>query len=136
MMNYWLVKSEPSEYGWDDLCKLEEDVWDGIRNFQARNYLKEMKLGDKVLFYHSGKTKEIVGIAEVSEEAFPDPKDDENKGWVAVKIKASKSLNNPFTLDQIKEDDELSTLPLLKQSRLSVMPVEKEQFDHIVKLSR
>lgn len=135
-MNYWLVKSEPGEYGWDDLCKLDEDVWDGIRNFQARNYLRQMKLGDKVLFYHSGKTKEIVGVAEVSKEAFPDPKDDEGKGWVAIKIKASKPLKNPFTLDQIKNDDELSTLPLLKQSRLSVMPVVKEQFDHIVKLSQ
>lgn len=134
-MQYWLVKSEPNEYGWEDLQKKGEDVWDGIRNFQARNYLKSMKLGDPVLFYHSGKTKEIVGVAEVSEEAFPDPKDKEGKGWVAVKIKPKTSLSNPVNLEQIKADDILNTMPLIKQSRLSVMPVEKVQFDLIVKSS-
>ncbi|RZS98700.1 EVE domain-containing protein [Cecembia calidifontis] len=134
-MNYWLVKSEPSEYSWEDLSKNREDIWDGIRNFQARNYLKEMKCGDQVLFYHSGKTKEIVGVAEVSEEAFPDPKDNENKGWVAIKIKPKKALKNPIDLERIKSDDLLNTMPLIKQSRLSVMPIEKIQFDHIIKLS-
>jgi predicted RNA-binding protein with PUA-like domain len=134
-MNYWLVKSEPSEYGWKDLCREGEDTWDGIRNYQARNYLKEMALGDQVLFYHSGKTKEIVGIAEVSEEAFPDPHAAENKGWVAIKIKAGRTLSSPIDLDQIKSNDVLNTMPLIKQSRLSVMPVEKIQFDLIVKLS-
>lgn len=134
-MNYWLVKSEPSEYGWEDLCKKNEDVWDGIRNFQARNYLKEMKAGDQVLFYHSGKSKEIVGIAEVTEEAFPDPNDIDKKGWVAVKIKASQALRQPINLDTIKSDDILNTMPLIRQSRLSVMPVKKIQFDHIVKIS-
>ncbi|PSL02661.1 putative RNA-binding protein with PUA-like domain [Cecembia rubra] len=134
-MNYWLVKSEPSEYGWDDLNSKGEELWDGIRNFQARNYLKEMKIGDQVLFYHSGKTKEIVGIAQVSEEAFPDPKDDENKGWVAIRIIPKKALKKPVNLEQIKSDDLLSSMPLLKQSRLSVMPVEKIQFEHIIKLS-
>ncbi|RPA70318.1 EVE domain-containing protein [Cyclobacteriaceae bacterium YHN15] len=132
-MNYWLVKSEPSEYGWEDLLKNGEEIWDGIRNFQARNYLLEMKMGDLVFFYHSGKTREIVGIAEVTEEAFPDPGDKEQKGWVSVKIKPKKSLKKPFTLEQIKIDGQLSNLPLIKQSRLSVMPVEKQQFDYIVK---
>lgn len=134
-MQYWLVKSEPNEYGWEDLQKNGEDIWDGIRNFQARNYLKSMKLGDKVLFYHSGKTKEIVGVAEVSEEAFPDAKDKENKGWVAVKIAAGKTLKKPINLEQIKANDTLNGMPLIKQSRLSVMPIEKNQFDLIVKLS-
>ncbi|WP_373520677.1 EVE domain-containing protein [Aquiflexum sp.] len=134
-MNYWLVKSEPESYSWDDLIKKGEDIWDGIRNYQARNFLKEMKLGEKVLFYHSGKPKEIVGIAEVSEEAFPDPNDKEDKGWVAVKIKHLKVLSKPVTLEQIKSEDQLSSLLLIKQSRLSVMPLEKSQFDHIVKLS-
>jgi len=132
-MNYWLIKSEPSEYGWEDLLNNGEEIWDGIRNFQARNYLKEMKKGDLLLFYHSGKTKEIVGIAEVTQEAFPDPGDSEQKGWVSVKIKAKNSLKNPFTLEKIKNDGQLTNLPLLKQSRLSVMPVDKFQFDHIVK---
>ncbi|WP_291787323.1 EVE domain-containing protein [Cecembia sp.] len=134
-MQYWLVKSEPNEYGWEDLQKNREDVWDGIRNYQARNFLKAMKLGDQVLFYHSGKTKEIVGVAEVSEEAFPDSKDTENKGWVAVKITAGKTLKKPVNLEQIKTNDILNSMPLIKQSRLSVMPIEKNQFDLIVKLS-
>lgn len=133
-MNYWLVKSEPSEYGWEDLFSKGEDIWDGIRNYQARNFLKEMKTGDLVLFYHSGKNKEIVGVAKVSEEAFPDLEDGEDKGWVAVKIKPHQKLKNPVTLDQIKADDLLATLHLVKQSRLSTMPVEKSQFDHIIKL--
>ncbi|WP_194972976.1 EVE domain-containing protein [Aquiflexum lacus] len=134
-MNYWLVKSEPESYSWDDLQSKGEDIWDGIRNYQARNYLKEMKLGEKVLFYHSGKPKEIVGIAKVSEESFPDPNDKDDKGWVAVKLNPLKALSKPITLEQIKNEDELSTMLLIKQSRLSVMPVEKSQFDHIVKLS-
>ena len=133
-MNYWLVKSEPSEYGWVDLFSKGEDIWDGIRNYQARNFLKEMKTGDLVLFYHSGKNKEIVGVAKVSEEAFPDLEEGEDKGWVAVKIKPHQKLKNPVTLDQIKADDLLATLHLVKQSRLSTMPVEKSQFDHIIKL--
>ncbi|WP_373496166.1 EVE domain-containing protein [Aquiflexum sp.] len=134
-MNYWLVKSEPESYSWDDLNKKREDIWDGIRNYQARNFLKEMKLGEKVLFYHSGKPKEIVGIAEISEEAFPDPNDKEDKGWVAVKIKPLKVLSKPVTLEQIKSEDQLSNLLLIKQSRLSVMAVEKSHYDHIIKLS-
>jgi predicted RNA-binding protein with PUA-like domain len=133
-MNYWLVKSEPSEYGWEDLVSKGEDIWDGIRNYQARNYLKEMAVGDEVLFYHSGKNKEIVGVAKVSEAAFPDLEEGEDKGWVAIKIKPHKQLANPVTLEQIKTDNILSSMHLVKQSRLSTMPVEKNQYDHIIKL--
>ncbi|MCS4434150.1 EVE domain-containing protein [Aquiflexum gelatinilyticum] len=133
-MNYWLVKSEPSKYGWEDLVTKGEDVWDGIRNYQARNYLKEMKAGDLVLFYHSGKNKEIIGVAKVSKEAFPDLEEGEDKGWVAVKLKPHLDLKNPVSLAQIKSNEKLSSLPLLKQSRLSTMPIEKSQFDHILLL--
>jgi predicted RNA-binding protein with PUA-like domain len=131
-MNYWLVKSEPSEYGWEDLVNRGEDIWDGIRNYQARNFLKEMKTGDLVLFYHSGKNKEIVGVAKVSKEAFPDLEEGVDKGWVAIKLKPHLKLEKPVSLEQIKSDEKLSSLPLLKQSRLSTMPIEKSQFDHIL----
>ena len=131
-MNYWLVKSEPGSYSWEDLVAKGEDVWDGVRNYQARNFLREMKKGDLVYFYHSGKEKAIIGLAEVSEEAFPDPKDAD---WVAVKIKEKQKLKNPITLSQIKSEDLLSDMLLIKQSRLSVMPVKKSEFDKIQKMS-
>jgi predicted RNA-binding protein with PUA-like domain len=130
-MNYWMVKSEPASYSWDDFAAKHEDVWDGVRNYQARNSLREMQLGDAVLFYHSGKDKAVVGIAEVSEEAFPDPKD---PAWVAVKLKAKRPLKSPVTLEMIKAEDRLSELPMLKQSRLSVLPVGKEEFDLLLKM--
>lgn len=126
-----MVKSEPASYSWDDFAAKEEDVWDGVRNYQARNSLREMQLGDAVLFYHSGKDKAVVGIAEVYEEAFPDPKD---PAWVAVKLKAKRPLKSPVTLEMIKAEDQLSELPMLKQSRLSVLPVGKEEFDLILKM--
>lgn len=133
-MNYWLVKSEPATYSWEDLTKKKEEVWDGIRNFQARNFLKDMRIGDPVLFYHSGKNKEIVGVAQVSREAFPDAGDQEGKGWVAVILQADRALDQPVSLDKIKSDNQLSNLPLLKQSRLSVMPVQKSEFEYVLKL--
>lgn len=133
-MNYWLVKSEPETYSWEDLAQKDGEIWDGVRNFQARNYLKDMKKGDLVLFYHSGKNREIVGVAKITEEAFPDPSDNEKKDWVAVKLKAEKMLIHPVTLEKIKTDEKLSTIPLLKQSRLSVMHVDKSQFDYILKI--
>lgn len=132
-MKYWLVKSEPETYSFEDLCIKGEDVWDGVRNFQARNYLKEMEIDDPILFYHSGKKKEIVGLAKVSLSAFPDPEDKEGKGWLAVKIKPVKALSRTLGLAEIKSDVKLSDLPMLKQSRLSVMPIEKTEFDHIIK---
>lgn len=126
-----MVKSEPASYSWDDFAAKQEDVWDGVRNYQARNSLRDMRLGDAVLFYHSGKDKAVVGIAEVSEEAFPDPKD---SAWIAVKLKAKKPLKSPVTLEMIKSEDRLSELPMLKQSRLSVLTVGKEEFDLLLKM--
>jgi predicted RNA-binding protein with PUA-like domain len=131
-MNYWLVKSEPNSYAWNDLRKVSEDIWDGVRNYQARNFMKEMKLGDQVFFYHSGKEKAIVGLAEVSEEAFPDPKD---LDFVAVKIKSKQLFKNPVSLKKIKSTDMLSELLLIKQSRLSVMPISKIEADVLMKMS-
>lgn len=130
-MNYWMVKSEPASYSWDDFSAKQEEVWDGVRNYQARNSLRDMRLGDAVLFYHSGKDKAVVGIAEVSQEAFPDPKD---SAWIAVKLKAKRPLKSPVTLEMIKTEDRLSELPMLKQSRLSVLPVGKEEFDLLLKM--
>lgn len=131
-MNYWLVKSEPNSYSWNDLIIKSEDIWDGVRNYQARNFMKEMKLGDRVFFYHSGKEKAIVGLAEVSEEAFPDPKDAD---FVAVKIKINQPLKNPVSLSEIKSTDLLSELLLIKQSRLSVMPISTIEADLLMKMS-
>ena len=131
-MNYWLVKSEPNSYAWNDLRNKSEDIWDGVRNYQARNFMKEMKLGDQVFFYHSGKEKAIVGLAEVSEEAFPDPKD---LDFVAVKIKAKQPFKNPVNLREIKSIDLLSELLLIKQSRLSVMPISNIEADVLMKMS-
>lgn len=130
-MKYWMVKSEPGSYSWDDFANKNEDVWDGVRNYQARNFLREMHLGDLVFFYHSGKEKAIVGIAEVSQEQFPDPTDE---AWTAVKLKVKNPLNNIIPLQSIKAEDRLSELPMLKQSRLSVLPVGKEEFDLLLKM--
>ena len=132
-MNYWMVKTEPNSYSWDDFAKKGEDVWDGVRNYQARTFLKEMQLGDPVLFYHSGKDKAVVGIAEVSEEAFPDPKDE---AWVAVKLKVKQTMQHPVTLETIKSEDQLSGMLMLRQSRLSVMAMTKEEFNLILALSK
>ncbi len=130
-MNYWMVKSEPTSYSWNDFTAKQEDVWDGVRNYQARNSLRDMRKGDPVLFYHSGKEKAVVGIAEVSEEAFPDPKD---PAWSAVRLKVSRPFKLPVTLEMIKSEDQLSQLPMLKQSRLSVLPVGKEEFNLLLKM--
>ena len=131
-MNYWLVKSEPSTYSWDDLEKDKKTTWDGVRNFQARNNLKEMKKGDILLFYHSNEDKAIVGIAKVAREQFPDPKD---KDWIAVEISPERKLKPPVTLAQAKADAKLANMVLVKSSRLSVQPVKKEEFDWIIKRS-
>ncbi|HZX74691.1 MAG TPA: EVE domain-containing protein [Cyclobacteriaceae bacterium] len=131
-MNYWLVKSEPSTYSWDDLEKDKKTTWDGVRNFQARNNLKEMKKGDILLFYHSNEDKAIVGVAKVAREQFPDPKD---KDWIAVEISPERKLKTPVTLAQAKADAKLANMVLVKSSRLSVQPVKKEEFDWIIKRS-
>lgn len=132
-MNYWMVKTEPSTYSWEDFQEKGEDVWDGVRNYQARNFLTEMRLGDPVLFYHSGKDKAVVGVAEVSEEAFPDPKDGD---WVAVKLKVNSALPNPVSLQSIKAEDLLSEMLMLRQSRLSVMSVTDQEFELILKMGK
>lgn len=132
---YWLVKQEPSAYSWDDFVKDKKTNWDGVRNYQARNNMREMSKGDLVLFYHSVVGKEVVGIAQVSKEHFPDSTA-EKGDWSAVELKAIQGLNQTVSLEVIKEDSELSEMPLVKNSRLSVMPITKKQFDKILRLSK
>ena len=130
-MNYWLVKQEPEKYSFDDLLKDGATVWDGVRNYQARNNLREMKKGDKVLFYHSVSEKAVVGAAEVSREHFPDPADEK---WIAVEIKPIEKFAKVVTLDEIKAHDNLQSIALIKQSRLSVMPLTREEYKIITDL--
>jgi predicted RNA-binding protein with PUA-like domain len=130
---YWMVKSEPEAYAWSDLVRDGHTAWTGVRNYQARIHLNAMKPGDRVFFYESVTTKAVVGIAEVTKAAFPDKTADE-PGWVAVELKAVAPLAKPVTLAQIKETPALSNLALLRQSRLSVMPVPATAFKTIVKL--
>jgi len=133
--NYWLVKSEPTAYSFDQLVKDKRTVWDGVRNFQARNNLKAMKAGDRVLFYHSVVGTAVVGIAEVEREAYPDPKA-ADAGWVAVDLIPVKALKRPVTLDEIKAEPSLGDIALVRQGRLSVQPLTREAFDTIVALAR
>jgi predicted RNA-binding protein with PUA-like domain len=133
-MNYWLVKQEPEAYSFDDLVKDGTTDWTGVRNFQARNNLKAMKKGDKVLFYHSVSEKSVVGITEVSKESYPDPTDSEGK-WIAVEIKAAKKLKNPVTLEQIKANGALNNIALVRQSRLSVLPLTKDEYEEILSMA-
>jgi predicted RNA-binding protein with PUA-like domain len=131
-MNYWLVKSEPGTYSWDDLVKDKKTVWDGVRNFRARSNLKAMKKGDLVFFYHSNEGKEIVGIAKVVKDGYEDPKD---KAWIVVDLSPEKKLKTPVTLAQAKSDKKLANMALVRISRLSVQPVKKEEFDYVLELS-
>jgi predicted RNA-binding protein with PUA-like domain len=131
-MNYWLVKQEPETYSFDDLLKDKKTVWDGVRNYQARNNLREMKKGDRVIFYHSGKEKAAAGLAEVSKENFPDPTDE---NWLAVELRPVGKLKSPVTLAQIKAEKSLANMALLKQSRLSVVPLTRAEFETILNLS-
>ncbi len=128
---HWMVKQEPETYSWTDFVSDGETDWSGVRNYQARNNLREMKAGDRVLFYHSGKDKAVVGIAEVAKGAYPDPTADDPQ-WVAVDLKPLKPLSSPVPLAAIRYDKRLSGLPLIRQSQLSVMPLKKEEFDTIV----
>lgn len=130
---YWMVKSEPEAYAWNDLVRDKRTDWTGVRNYQARIHLNAMRRGDRVLFYESVTTKAVVGIAEVTKTAFPDSTADE-PGWVAVELKAIEPLATPVTLAQIKADTALADIPLLRQSRLSVMPLTATAFKRIVKL--
>lgn len=130
---YWLVKSEPEAYAWSDLACDGRTAWTGVRNYQARIHLNAMQRGDRVFFYESVTTKAVVGIAEVTKTAFPDTTADE-PGWVAVELKSLAPLKHPVTLAQIKEEASLAKIALLRQSRLSVMPLTKAEFDKITKL--
>ena len=129
--NYWMVKQEPETYSWDDLVKDGLTDWSGVRNYQARNNLRGMKVGDRVLFYHSGKRKEVVGLAEVVRSAYPDPTANDSQ-WLAVDLKPVKPLATPVQLAAIRYDKRLSQLPLIRQSQLSVMPLTKDEFDVIL----
>jgi predicted RNA-binding protein with PUA-like domain len=131
-MNYWLVKQEPEAYSFDDLMRDGKTDWTGVRNFQARNNLRAMRAGDRVLFYHSGSEKSVVGTAEVSREEFPDPTDDK---WIAVEIKPLEKLAKPVSLNQIKSEKSLANIALIKQSRLSVLPLTEAEFETILKMS-
>jgi len=133
--NYWLVKSEPYEYSWDDLVEDGSTYWDGVRNAQARNNLRAMRVGDLAFYYHSNKGKEIVGIARVTRTAYQDPTTDDER-WVVVDLVPVKPLVQAVTLAQVKADAALAKIPLVTQSRLSVMPIEKSAFDHILKLGK
>jgi len=132
-MNYWMVKQEPDAYSWDDFVKDGATDWTGVRNFQARNNLRDMKKGDKVLFYHSNVGKEVVGIAEVSREAFPDPTDER---WFATELKPVKPLKKPVTLTDMKANFALANLKLIRQSQLSVLPVTKDEYEEILSMSK
>lgn len=133
-MNYWLVKSEPFKYSWDNFVKEGKSVWDGVRNYQARNNMKEMKKGDWVFFYHSNEGMEVIGLAEVKKEFFQDPTTEDPR-WVVVEIVPIKKFNKTVTLKMMKSDERLSNLALIKQSRLSVTPVGKQEFDIILSLA-
>ena len=133
-INYWLLKSEPDAWSWDNQVKEGASMWDGVRNYQARNNLKEMKKNDLCFFYHSVTEKSIVGIVKVVKEYYPDPTDKTDR-FVVVDVKATKKLKNPVSLDQIKENNKLKNIALVKQSRLSVMPLKKTEWDIIIKMS-
>ena len=133
-MNYWLIKSEPSAYSWEQFLKDKKTSWDGIRNYAARNNLRDMRKGDEVFFYHSNEGMEIVGIAAVAKESYQDPTS-EDKNWVVVDLKPLKKLKNPVSLNQIKNDPELSQMELVRISRLSVQKVSTKEWNRILKLS-
>ncbi len=132
-MAYWLVKSEPFKYSWEQFEKDKQTFWDGVRNYAARNHLRSMKKGDEVLFYHSNEGLEIVGIAKVAKEAYQDPTTDET-AWVVVDLKPYKKLKKPVSLDTIKKDKRLSNMALVRIARLSVQPVSDEEFQVIMEL--
>lgn len=132
-MNYWMVKQEPTAYSWDDFVKEGKTDWTGVRNFKARNFLRDMKQGDKVYFYHSVVGKEIVGIAKVTKEAFPDPTD---TAWHAVELMPEKPLKKPVTLEAIKGNKALANIYLVRQPRFSVMPLTRDEFEEILSMSK
>ena len=134
-MQYWLVKQEPEKYPWAQFVRDKGTYWDGVRNYQARNNLRGMKEGDLVLYYHSVSEKAVVGIASVTTEAYPDPTAKEGD-WSVVDLKPLKAITEPVTLDQIMTDPKLSEVALIKQSRLSVMPLRVDEFKRILLLGK
>jgi predicted RNA-binding protein with PUA-like domain len=134
-MNYWLVKSEPYKYSWEQFVEDKRTCWDGVRNYQARNNLNAMKKGDAVLFYHSNEGLAVVGIARVANEAYQDPTTDDPR-WVVVDLEPIETLPWPVTLSEMKQDQRLQNIALIRQSQLSVMPLTREEFMVIVDKSR
>ena len=135
-MAYWLLKTEPEEFSWDDQVKRGKkgEPWSGVRNFTARKHLKEMKKGDNFFFYHTGDEKQVVGIGKVIREAYPDPTAEKDEPWVAVTTGADKPLPKPVTLAAIKADSRFKDMPLVKYGRLSVQPVTDAQWKAICKM--
>ena len=133
-MKHWLVKSEPFKYSWDKFNEDGRTFWDGVRNYQARNNLREMQEGDLVLFYHSNEGKNVVGIAKVVREAYQDPTT-EDTNWVVVDLSPVEALKNPVSLEQIKAEDSLKDISLVRQGRLSVMPLRADEFDKILEMA-
>ena len=133
-LNYWLLKSEPSTWSWKDQVKAGVEMWDGVRNYQARNNLMRMKKKDLCFFYHSVSEKLIIGIVEVIKEHYPDPTDETGR-FVVTDVKAKKKLKRPVSLEEIKTTPKLSSIALIKQSRLSVMPLTKNEWDIIINIS-
>jgi predicted RNA-binding protein with PUA-like domain len=133
-MNHWLVKSEPVKYSWEKFNKEGRTFWDGVRNYQARNNLRLMETGDLVMWYHSNDGKEIVGIARVVKTAYQDPTT-EDPNWVVVDLEPVESLKRPVTLEEIKADERLKEIGLVRQGRLSVMALKREEFDRILELA-
>jgi predicted RNA-binding protein with PUA-like domain len=132
-MAYWLMRSEPETYGWDDLVRDRVTEWDGVRNYAARNFLKEMKLGDRALFYHSGKEKAAVGVMEITRAWKPDGADGQ---WASVRVEPRDELANPVTLPAIKAEKRLEKLEMLRQSRLSVTPVRDEEWKLMLEMAK
>jgi predicted RNA-binding protein with PUA-like domain len=133
VMNYWLIKSEPDTYSWDDLLRDRKTRWDGVRNFQARNNIRAMRPGDLALYYHSGEARCVAGVARVTAAPYPDPTAKDGD-WSVVDFEPEFALKDPVTLERIKGERALADMVLVKQSRLSVQPVRKPEFDAIVKL--
>ena len=131
-MQYWLLKTEPETFSWNDLARDKKAVWDGVRNFKARSNMKAMKRGDWAFIYHTGDEKSVIGIAEVTQQAYPEPNDAD---WVAVDLKPVRKLKHPVALAAIKADKSLTSMVLVKVARLSVQPVQKEEFDRVIELS-
>ena len=132
-MQHWLVKSEPEKYAWADLVRDGRTTWDGVRNYQARNNLQQMQPGDLVLYYHSVSEKAIVGLAKVDREAYDDPSSEDPR-WLTVDIAPERGFKEKVTLEQIKKDPRLENISLLKQSRLSVMPLKADEFEVLLSL--